>query len=318
MAARIYPWFVLVFWLASMTWLVANKVLPPLIGGNPPDYTLSLPLKEEKSEPVCWRIAWNDRRIGTAASQIIRLPAGGTAQRHVVHFEHLPLQAMLSESFGLLGSAFKPLLGTDSNVELDIVLATELRFNAQHRFTDFHSKADIGDIREFLEIRGVVDDENKLKLDSQIRASLVGQSKQVLRHEIPLPREALVSDAFAPRPELKNLSVGQRWTIPVYRPFPPNSAVQIIEAVAERLDVIVWDARDVETVLVVYREEAGTGLHSSREPVAREWIRADGTVIQREVRISGLKVVFERLNSKTIDPEIEMLDSDLHPRLWSD
>jgi hypothetical protein len=210
------------------------------------------------------------------------------------------------------------LLGTDSNVELDIVLATELRFNAQHRFTDFHSKADIGDIREFLEIRGVVDDENKLKLDSQIRASLVGQSKQVLRHEIPLPREALVSDAFAPRPELKNLSVGQRWTIPVYRPFPPNSAVQIIEAVAERLDVIVWDARDVETVLVVYREEAGTGLHSSREPVAREWIRADGTVIQREVRISGLKVVFERLNSKTIDPEIEMLDSDLHPRLWSD
>jgi hypothetical protein len=317
MAARIYPWFVLVFWLASMSWLIGSKILPPLLGGNPPDYALSLPLQDEKSDPICWRIAWNDRRIGTAASQIIRRPAGGTAQRHVVHFERLPLQAMLSESFGLLGSAFKPLLGTDSNIEVDILLATELRFNAQQSFTDFRSKADMGDVREFLVMTGTVQEDGKLNVVTQFQAPLVGQHQQVLKHEIPLPREALVSDAFAPRPELKNLSVGQRWTIPVYRPFPPTRTVQIIEAVAERLDVIVWDARDVETVLVVYREEAGSGLHASREPIAREWIRADGTILQREVRLSGLTILFERLTSKAIDPEIQMLNSDTHPRLWA-
>ena len=81
--------------------------------------------------------------------------------------------------------------------------------------------------------------------------------------------------------------------------------------------MIVWDARDVETVLVVYREEAGSGLLSSREPIAREWIRADGLVLQREVRLSGLKILFERMPSKAIDPEIAMLDSTIHPRLWA-
>lgn len=299
-----------------MSWLVARKVLPPLVGGNPPDYTLSLPAPDKKSEPICWRISWNNRRVGTAASQLIRRSDGGSAQRHVVHFERLPLQAMLSEGFGLLGSAFKQLLGSDSNVELNILLATELRFNAQQRFTDFNTKGDIGDINDFLVVEGAVDEQSKLNLVTRLRTPIIGQPMQVLRHELPLPREALVNDAFAPRPELKNLRVGQRWTIPVYRPFPPNSAVQIIEAVAERLDVIVWDARDVETVLVVYREEAGSGLHSSREPIAREWIRADGVVVQRELRLSGLKILFERMSSKAVDPEIEMLDSDKHPRFW--
>lgn len=301
-----------------MSWLIASKVLPPLVGGHPPDYTLSLAPREGKSEPVCWRIAWNDRRIGTAASQMIRRPGGGSAQRHVVHFDRLPLQAMLSESFGLLGSVLKPMLGADSNVEMDILLATELRYDSQRQFTDFRSKADIGDMRDLLQLQGVMEAGNNLKITTHIGSPFAGQSKQVMRHEIQLPREALVNDAFAPRPELRNLRVGQRWTIPIYRPFPSNSKVQIVEALAERLDVLVWDARDVETVLVVYREEAGSGLHFSREPIAREWVAANGMVVQREVRLSGLKLLFERLPQAAIDPEIEMLDSKLHPRLWAD
>src|SRR5687768_8345323 len=189
MTARIYPAAVLIFWLASMSWLVASKVLPPLIGGNPPDYSLSLPPKDNKSDPIAWRIAWNDRRIGTAASQVIRQPSGGLKHRHVVHFERMPLQAMLSESFGLLGSAFKPLLGTDSNVELDILLATELRFNQQQRFSDFSSTMDIGDLRDFIRIQGEVDENSTLKLITHIQTPFAGQAKQVLRHEVQIPRE---------------------------------------------------------------------------------------------------------------------------------
>lgn len=318
MAVRLYPWFVLVFWAAAMSWLISSKVLPPLIGGQPPDYSssLALPPRAAKSEPTCWRIAWNDRRIGTAASQAVRRAEGGTSLRHVVHFERLPLQAMLSESFGLLGSAMKPLLGNDSNLELHMLLATELQFDERHQFKGLQTITDIGDLRNFVQLQGFVDGQHKLQLTTQFGHPAVGQADQVMHHEIALPRESLVSDAFAPRPELKNLRVGQRWTIPIYRPFPPNSAVQIVEAVAERLDVIVWDARDVETILIVYREEAGSGLHASREPIAREWVRADGTVLQREIRISGMKLVFERLATTALDPEIEMLNSDKFPRLW--
>lgn len=315
MTSRIYPWFVLVFWLASMSWLVASKILPPMMGGQPPDYTTTLPREQTESHPVCWRIAWNDRRVGTAASKAVRRPDGGTAMRHVVHFEKLPLSAMLSESFGLIGSAMKPLLGGDSHLEMDMLMATELRFNKHRQFTDFRSVADVADLQNFLRLRGFIGENGVLHLTTQLGTSPHGP-KQLLKHEIKLPRESLVSDAFAPRPELRNLRVGQRWTIPIYRPFPPNSPVQIVEAVAERLDVIVWDAKDVETILVVYREEAGSGLHASREPIAREWVRADGAVLKHEIRISGLKVIFERLHESAIDPEIEMLDSQKHPRLW--
>lgn len=300
-----------------MSWLLGTKVLPPLLGGNPPDLTQNVS-DQDRPTPVAWRIAWNDRRIGTAASLIFRRDPVTIVHRHVVHFQQLPLEAMLSESFGLFGAAFGPLLGNDSNVELDLLLATELRFDREYRFTDFHTAAEIGGMQEQIHVRGFVDESQNLKLTTHVSRGDGSAWGQTWHHEIRIPREALIGDAFAPRSELRNLQVGQKWTMPVYRPIPGNNSVQMIEAVADRLEVIVWDAKDVETVLVEYREEAGSGLHTSREPVAQEWVRADdGLVLQRSVRVSNLKILFERLNPTILEPEIDMLDSNKFPHLWS-
>jgi hypothetical protein len=315
MAVRIYPWFVLFFWLAMMSWLVASKVVPPLLDGEPPDYHAWLDSPSDSPALVSWRISWNDKRIGTATSKVVQRFGGGMSMRQVVHFERLPLEAMLSEGFGLVGAVLRPLLGSERNLEIDLQLATEMRFDHDRQFQQFQTVIDMGDVKDCLTIQGKVIEHSRIQVTTHW-GSGIGGAPQSIRQEIRLPNQALISDGFAPRSELRNLSVGQKWTIPVYRPFPPNSPVQIVQAVAERLEVILWEGREVETIVVVYREDAGSGLHASREPIGCEWVREDGAVLQQELRLSGLKVKFERLTPMMVDAEIEKLDPARHPRLW--
>ena len=84
MASRVYQLFVVALWLSSMTWLMVEKVLPPLMGGNPPDYDAALFRPEP--EPDYWKITWQERSIGFAASQVYPDREGGReiAQRGAV------------------------------------------------------------------------------------------------------------------------------------------------------------------------------------------------------------------------------------------
>jgi hypothetical protein len=312
MAHRFYSVFVWTAWLASMSWLFVAKIWPTLHGGHPPDYSVT---RSDDSRPIVWRISWNERRIGMAASRKLS-QADGLSVRHVVQFEHLPLDMILSKTFGPLGAMLKTTSGGDQPLELELLLATELRFDRQRQFTGFQTVADLGELPEFLRIHGVVDEQRKLDLTTRFGDSVGGPGK-VLRHKIELPSNAVVNDSFAPRAELRNLQVGQKWTIPVYRPFPPNSPVQIVAAHAERHELILWDGHDVETILVVYRSDAGSGLGSALEPVAREWIRDDGLVLQQEVRWSGATIRFERMAEGLPEPIAEFLSDDKHGRLWS-
>ena len=118
--------------------------------------------------------------------------------------------------------------------------------------------------------------------------------------------------------ELKDLHVGQSWTIPVYRAFPPNSPVQIVEAKVERHDIIFWEGSDIETMLVVYRMDAGSGLRATSQATAREWVRPDGTVLRQELVFSGLTLRFERQMRRPTDTNEALLDDALHPRYWKD
>jgi hypothetical protein len=137
-----------------------------------------------------------------------------------------------------------------------------------------------------------------------------------LRQELELPPDALVSDAFTPRSELKKLHVGQSWTIPVYRPFPPNSPLEIVAVHVEGHEGIIWEGKDVETLRVVYRTDAGSGIRASRDPVGREWVRRDGTVLRQEIGMSGLQLRFERLPPDNLDTRKNLLDPARHPALW--
>jgi hypothetical protein len=46
---------VVLFWFATMSWLVAAKIVPPLRVGEPPDYA-SILQESTHQPPVCWSI----------------------------------------------------------------------------------------------------------------------------------------------------------------------------------------------------------------------------------------------------------------------
>jgi hypothetical protein len=106
-----------------------------------------------------------------------------------------------------------------------------------------------------------------------------------------------VGDSLSPRSELRNLHVGQQWTIPTYRPFPPNSPVQILLAKVEKSEFIEWNGELVEALVVSYQDEAGSGIGTARKPIGRTWVQPDGTVLKQEVMFSSLRFTFLRLSS---------------------
>lgn len=295
-------WFnagVLVFWLVAMSWLLAEKVLPPLMMGEPPDYDAALAVGEEAVDPppVCWRLQWDGRVIGTAASRPVAT-ADGAELRSVVRFTRLPVKNLIGQLLGAMAPLVNASLGEDEFTP-NMLVATRLQFDHERQLDNFQTVVDLPDMPQFIDLDGQVEDAGKLKLIATARFGMPvpGEPLPMIRHryEVDLPRDALVADSLSPRSELRNLHVGQQWTIPMYRPFPPNSPVQILLAKVEKSEFIEWNGELVETLVVVYQDEAGSGIGSARQPIGRTWVQPDGLVLKQEVLLSNLRFTFVRL-----------------------
>ena len=317
MPVRLSHTIVVCFWLATMSWLAVVKILPGLREGDRPDFYSSLAADAPRRQPVCWRILWRDQIIGFAATDIKHLPDGQTVMRSVVQFDRLPLQSMAHELFGVLAVVIQPLFQGFGDTGVELLIASQMQFDTDRRFSGFTTRIDAAQQPDFLVLCGNTDANGTLNVEARMFDGTSGGSgRRILKREIELPAGALVGDALAPRPELKNLSVGQSWTVPVYRPFPPGSPPQIIQATVKRLEPIIWEGIEVETMLVLYQSEAGSSINIASDPIGREWVRSDGMVIRQEVVFSGLKFQFDRLPVKHQDARVELLDVEIHPRLW--
>ncbi len=317
MVQRIYPFFVVCLWLASTSWLIVAKVLPPLLGGTPPDYQAAL--AREQPKPDYWKIRWNDLALGFAASHVYHHPEGVRELRNVVQLKDAPIDTMIFEALGISKSPgvwskwARSMIGSGAEFRADLLIRTQVWFDAFGHLSGFNSMLDLGDHSTLLKIDGQIREDGKLEVLARFGEAAGGVASQdgaLLRQTVDLPKNVLFEDAFTPRGELKNLHVGQSWTIPVYRPFPPNSPVQILAVEVERHEVVFWEGRDVEAMVLTYRSDAGSGLTASREPLATEWVRSDGLVLRQEVSLSGVRLQFERLPSDTEDPRQKMLDSN--------
>ncbi len=309
-------WFYLgvgAFWLIAMSWLLSQKVLPPLMVGDPPDYQASLPeAGAEVPPPTCWRIEWDGRYIGTAASQAVSRDDGAEL-RSVIRFTKLPVKDMLRQLLGAMAPLISKSLG-DEEFTPNMSVVTRLHFGEEKRLSDFQTVVDLPELPRFMFLDGRVDETGKLRLTATASygSPIPGEPppRVTYRHELDLPRDALVGDSLSPRSELTNLKVGQQWTIPTYRPFPPNAPVQILLAKVERKEFITWDNDLVETLVVVYHDEAGTGLGSARGPIGRTWVQPDGTVLRQEAMLSNMRITFERLPADAAFDTARLLDDE--------
>lgn len=315
MASRVYQLFVVALWLSSMTWLMVEKVLPPLLGGTPPDYDAAL-LQAEPA-PDYWKLSWQDRPIGFAASRVFHDRQDGRELRSAVQFENVPLDALVSQLLGPWTRMFG--LAGDADLRISATLGTRVWFDAAGVLTGFQTRLLLKDSPVQIVAHGATNGPGKLDVAAWVgNASGEGglPGDPVFRQTIDLPPNALVADEFTPRGKLKDLRLGQSWTIPVFRPFPPNSPVQIVAAKAERHEVIFYGTTDVETLVVVYRLDAGSGIRAAREPTALEWVDSEGRILRQEILVSGLRFRFERVPPEPVDPRMKLLDPGQHPGLW--
>ncbi len=314
-------WFhiaVLIAWLVSMSWLFVEKLLPTFRGGRRPAYDAYLAETEEAPQPVGWRLEWDDADIGWALMQSERGADGTVEVRSLVQFESLPVDRIVTELLGTMGPLIRRSVLGPGDLRLDLTVNTSMGFAADGALHSFETGIHSGSVRNLLRVAGTV-------ADGTLQVVVYGyletddhdtpQLTELYRQDVALPADALVSDTFSPQPRLVDLHVGQRWTFPMYRPFPPGRPTEIIEARVERETGLLYAGSSTPVYLVVYRREAGSGISAAQEPTGRMWVRRDGTVLKQEVRVANLHLTFHRSpvghfreRAAALDPTWDALD----------
>jgi len=283
MYSRWYNVAVVLLWLGAMTWLTLAKVLPPLLIGERPSYDTILGART-REPPVAWNLFLGDESLGWALCTTDALPQELTEIRSRVHFHRLPLEQIMPE---WLAGMLKPLERSMSDLQMDT--ESMVVIDPLGRLSQFESAVWFDPMRDAIRMRGTVE-ENRLQVE--IRAG----GEKVYGDEVYLPSDALLGDALSPQTQLPGLRTGQKWTVPTYSLLAPhNSPMEILTARVKGMERIVWAGESVDTWLVVYRNEDGSGVGSEDALRARLWVRPDGTVLRQETRLLSAAMTFVRL-----------------------
>jgi len=292
---------VVTLWLATMTWLVTEKVLPPLVVGEPPTYSRIIEAEKHDS-PVGWHLSLNHRSVGWALSDTQRQPTGLVEIHGRVHFTALPLEKVMST----WARTFSRLIAQPID-KLRIDARSVLTIDPLGHLLGFDSAVRLPPLDEVLRVRGTV--------EGQLLHLTIRTGGAAIASEAFLPSDALLSDALSPQTRLPGLRVGQRWTVPVYSPlWPAKTPLEIIHAEVENLEAIFWNGVMEDCWLVVYRSDSGSGSNNdAQEARGRLWVRRDGTVLRQQVLLFDSLITFDRLPNSAA----EQLAKAAGPQWWS-
>ena len=282
MNSRWYNTAVVLLWLATMSWLVTKKVLPPLLVGEPPSYRQVIEA-QNRDPPVGWRVLWKGKQLGWALTDTKLLPTGMTEVHGRVHFDTVPVGAVTPiwlQPF--MAIARKPV------EQLRLDASSELLIDTFGRLLRFDSAVQLAPLIDKIAMRGTVDG-GQLEL-------VVSSGNQSFSHEVFLPPKALLADALSPQTRLPDLHVGQTWSVPVFNPlWPSKSPIEIVSAKVEKSETVLWNGSREDAWLVVYRRDSGTGGGDKQNVQSRLWVRRDGAVLRQEANLFDSPIVFVRL-----------------------
>jgi len=288
------PWlapFIILFWCVTTTWLVVAKILPALLPGSPPGYQ-ALYASNNRLIPVAWNVLWQDRPIGWAVSDSQRGANGEVTVETLLHFDSLPLDE-------LLPAWTRPLIGRaiDRSSALNLEARGRLTIDPRGNLQAFRSTVDLPGGVAPVVLDGTVDDGH---VRIMVRAGEM--SYETSRY---LPTHIMIGDELCPQATMPGLSLGKRWTVPVYNPLRgTNGALEVLHAEVVREESLFWEDRLVRVDLVVYRDDPS----EHHEPTARIWVDRSGRVLRQESRMFGSALTFQRRS----DEAAEQLVTTLH------
>jgi len=298
---------VVLFWLATVSWLVSTKILPSLLVGRPPTYQQIAAQDPAQPDVVSWHISLHGRNLGWASTRLERTSDGVVEFHNRVHLVRLPV-AELAPPF--LAWLLQRVEGGDEalRIQLGMDAASMLQVDPLGRPIGFQSRAAFGqrpphapddDLLErpslMLTVRGTIEGD-RLRL-------MIRYGDTVTQSSYWLPPDALVSDALAPLGRLPGLRVGQTWSVPVYSPFrSPSSSLDLLYARVVREEPIEWQGHVLHALLVEYGADAGSGLSRDRGPRVRAWVAPDSRVLRQELSLAGSWLRFERMPDALVSP----------------
>jgi hypothetical protein len=280
-----------------MGWLVWEKLLPPLLVGDPPNYR-SISDSRHFEEPVGWRLFLNGRPVGSAVGMAVKLPGDETEVRSRVHFGGIRLEDLPSWLRAMVTRLVAPQI---ERVVMDC--ESTLTIDAEGRLSSFRSTLHVPPFQDIVRLRGTLN-AGQLKLTIHV-------GDFAYSAEPSLPSNSLAGDTLSPQACLPGLHDGQTWTVPSYSPWrPPNNPIEILKASVEGTDWMNWNGRLENTWRVLYRSDPGLGAGSDQTPRGRLWVRPDGTVLRQEIMMFDCTLTFVRLSGN----EAAALEKGLHER----
>lgn len=274
-------------WATAMGWLFAAKMAPRLRRGDPP------PLRsvvDENLPPVGWTIHFGERPIGASVTWVEPAADRGRRVHSRLRFEEFPLQQVLPPWLKALG------VGRHLTGPVSFGLRSRFDVGEDERLLRFTSAIRLAGYRDLIRVEGTA-------LGERIELRVVAEETEY-ESSIAAPKNLSLNDELSPATELPGLRLGQSWTQPVYSPLhPPARPVEVLLAEVEREDVILWNGRAQDVLLVEYVRESSNSLLWGRRPVARLWVAPDGRVLQHEASLFGALLRFTRAT----DAEAERL-----------
>ena len=277
MGSRTFHIAIILFWLTSMTWLVVEKILPPLLVGEPPTYQSTM---SEPGKVIAWKIYWNEEPLGWAATRTDALKSEMKEIHNRVVLEDLPLGELLPSWLNML---VRHRVG-----DLDLDAYTRMDIDPLGQLDGFRSTVKISGIPNVVQMRGRVRDGN---LDTSVQVGEFNYPKK-----FPLEPGALVSGEFSPVSVLPGLRVGQSWTVRTFNPLkPPSGPMEPLQALVVGEEWVQWNNRGMNALVVEYRSESGAGLSANGPPRSKMWVLPDGRIIQQEIMVLTSSMRFVRL-----------------------
>ncbi len=277
-----------VLWLATMGWLISQKVAPVLLVGDPPSYRTTL--EAQQAEPLVGRsMAWDGRPLGWVLNTTSSMRNEMIEVRTLVHFDDFPLREIVPS--WLLSKNLAEDAEDEAWIRLTLEAKSRLAFDPLKRLSDFESSLGFPGIDDGIKVRGTVD-------GSELHVS-VHSGDFTYETDTVLPQDALLNDTFSPQGTLPGLRQGQTWNVGVYSPLrPATDPVELLHATVEGRKPVLWGEQVVEALLVVYRGDPGSGSVNAEKARGRLWVLDDGTVVKQEVAVLDSTLTFNRMQGE--------------------
>lgn len=278
MSNKLYVGSVVLIWIASMSWLVTERILPPFFQGDPPGTSIV-----RQKEPVAWQIQVDSKPCGMAVMQAIEADGGAIAVYSNVTLSKIPWP----KSTPLWMTAFKSTIG-----KLSIEMDTRLGFDSLNRLADFESKFVVGANTTPVILRGRIQGG---ELQLKVRASTITKE---FKHQWN-DRGNFTSEIM-PETKLLGIYEGKHWQREVFNPIAsPHNPMELLEATVGPAERYAYDKELIRVFPVMYLTPERIGKSNEERLKAKLLVAEDGLVLKQELKFLGSKLVFTRLNERT-------------------